>query len=78
MKNLSLKLDDAVFANVEEIVKEINMKRNRYINEAIAHYNNLHRRRLMKTQLAEESKVSYGSSKEVLAEIEDLDDELLN
>jgi predicted transcriptional regulator len=40
MKNLSLKLDDKIFGETEEILTKINKPRNRYINEAIDFYNN--------------------------------------
>ncbi len=78
MKNLSLKLNEDIFEDVEEIVSTIKMKRNKYINDALAYYNNLHKRRLMKMQLVEESRMTYGSSMEILAELEALDDNLLD
>lgn len=78
MKNLSLKLNEDIFEDVEEIVGTIKVKRNKYINDALAYYNNLHKRRLMKIRLAEESKATYGSSIEILTELEALDDNLLD
>jgi len=33
MKNLSLKLDEQVFEETEKILAEININRNRYINQ---------------------------------------------
>ncbi|MEQ9231710.1 MAG: hypothetical protein RIF46_13585 [Cyclobacteriaceae bacterium] len=78
MKNLSLKLNEDIFEDVEEIVGSIKVKRNKYINDALAYYNNLHKRRLMKIRLAEESKATYGSSMEILTELEALDDNFLD
>jgi len=39
MKNISLKMDDHKFGEMEEILSKINKSRNRYINEAIDFYN---------------------------------------
>jgi hypothetical protein len=49
--------------------------RNRYINEAIACYNGLHKRRLLSSQLSKESKMVSGDSMEILAEFEKLNDD---
>lgn len=35
MKNLSLKLDDAIYQETKLVLKEIKTSRNRYINEAL-------------------------------------------
>lgn len=72
MKNLSLKLDDDIFQETEKIVNKVNKNRNRYINEAIALYNRLHRRRLLSQQLSKESKLVSGDSLAVLEEFEKL------
>ncbi len=76
MKNLSLKLDDDIFQETEKIVNKVNKNRNRYINEAIALYNRLHRRRLLSQQLSKESKLVSGDSRAVLAEFEKLTHEM--
>ena len=39
MKTLSLKLDDNVFEDTEKVVSELNLARNRYIDEALNLYN---------------------------------------
>lgn len=75
MKNLSLKLEENIFDETELILSEINKKRNKYINEAVAFYNKLYKRKLMRSNLAAESKVAYGSSMEVLNEFEALEDD---
>jgi hypothetical protein len=75
MKTLSLKLDDKTFAEAEEITSKLQLARNRYINEAVSIYNLFNKRRLLKKQLAKESKIISKDSMEVLAELEKLIDE---
>ena len=75
MKTLSLKLDDKIFDEAEEITSKLNLARNRYINEAVGIYNTLNKRRLIKKQLAKESKLTNKDSMEVLREFEKLMDE---
>jgi predicted transcriptional regulator len=70
MKSLSLKLDDAVFEETEEITAKLKLARNRYINEALEVYNRLNKRRLLKNQLAKESAIGAEDSMEVLRELE--------
>ena len=75
MKNLSLKLEDSIFAETEKIVMKVKKNRHRYINEAIEFYNKLHRRKLLSNQLSKESKLVSHESMKVLAEFEQLIDE---
>lgn len=75
MKNLSLKLEDDIFQETENIISKVNKNRNRYINDAIEFYNRLHKRRLLSEQLSKESKIVAQDSMEVLAEFEKLFDE---
>ncbi len=75
MKTLSLKLDDKIFDETEEITSQLKLARNRYINEAVQIYNTLNKRRLLKKQLAKESKLTSKDSMEVLHEFEKLMDE---
>ena len=75
MKTLSLKLDDKTFDEAEEITAKLDVARNRYINEAVNIYNLFNRRRLLKSQLIKESKITSNDSMEVLAEFEKLIDE---
>ncbi len=76
MKNISLKLDDNVFEETEEVVSELKLTRNRYINEALNLYNQFNKRRVLKKKLAKESKLVAQSSYEVLAEFEKLANEI--
>jgi hypothetical protein len=75
MKTLSLKLDDKIFDDAEEITSQLNLARNRYINEAVSIYNTLNKRRLIKKQLSKESKLTSKDSMDVLREFEKLMDE---
>ncbi len=76
MKTLSLKLDDSVFQETEQVVSELKLARNRYINEALTLYNQFNKRRFLKRKLSKESKIVHRSSAEVLAEFEKLADEI--
>lgn len=75
MKNLSLKMDDAIFSETEKIISKTQKSRNRYINEAVEFYNLLHKRRLISKQLIKESHLVRDESLKVLAEFEMLPDE---
>jgi hypothetical protein len=76
MKTLSLKLDDAIFEETENVVFELKLARNRYINEALNLYNKYNKRQILKKKLAKESKLVSTSSSKVLAEFEKLIDEI--
>jgi hypothetical protein len=75
MKLLSLKLDDTIFSETEEITSELNLPRNRYINEALKMYNLFNKRRLLKKQLSKESLALGNDSMSILHEFESLLDE---
>ena len=74
MKILSLKLDDKIFDEAEEITTKLKLARNRYINEAVSVYNQYNKRKLLKKQLANESKLISKDSLEILHEFEKLID----
>jgi predicted transcriptional regulator len=75
MKILSLKLDDEIFKETEEITNKIDQARNRYINEAVRIYNAFNKRKLLKQQLSKESKITSKESMDILHEFEKLMDE---
>ena len=75
MKNLSLKMEEAIFNETEKITVKIKKNRNRYINEAVAFYNLLQKRKLLSMQLQKDSKLVKDESMKVLAEFEKLQDE---
>ncbi len=75
MKTLSLKLDDNIFNETEEVLTKVKKSRNRYINEAVDYYNRINRRSLISKKLAMESRLVQKESLAVLAEFEILQDE---
>ena len=75
MKTLSLKLDDQIFDDAEEMTAKLKLPRNRYINEAVSIYNLFNKRRLLKSQLVKESKLTSKDSMDILHEFEKLIDE---
>jgi hypothetical protein len=75
MKTLSLKLDDNIFDETEDVLIKLKKSRNRYINEAVDYYNRINRRNLISKKLARESKLVKRESLAVLAEFEAFQDE---
>ena len=75
MKTLSLKLDDHIFDETEDILAKVKKSRNRYINEAVDYYNRINRRNLIAGKLAKESRLVKKESLAVLSEFEALQDE---
>ncbi len=74
MKTLSLKLDESIFRETEELLEKIQMPRNRYINEALAYYNRVQRKKLLAQLLASESKLVSTESMNLLNEFDQLDE----
>ena len=75
MKTLSLKLDDNIFDETEDVLIKLKKSRNRYINEAVDYYNRINRRNFISKKLSRESKLVKRESLAVLAEFETLQDE---
>ena len=75
MKTLSLKLDDNIYNDTEDMLTKIKKSRNRYINEAVDYYNRINRRNLIARKLAKESRLVRKESLAVLSEFESLQDE---
>jgi len=73
MKTLSLKIDDSIFGETESILSKMQQSRNRYINEAIAFYNRVQKRKLLEKRLKNESFVVKENSVKVLNEFENID-----
>ncbi len=73
MKTISLKIDDSIFGETENILISIKKPRNRYINDALEYYNAAQKRLLLQKKLHFESKLVSESSLEVLKEFEKLD-----
>lgn len=73
MKTLSLKLDDLVFEETEQLLETIKIPRNRYINEALQYYNRIQKNKIIFRQLMYESKLVSNQSLMVLEEFEKLE-----
>lgn len=73
MKNVSLKIDISIFEETEKILSQIQKPRNRYINEALDHYNRLQKRLLLEKKLKNESELVMKDSMTVLKEFEEID-----
>ena len=74
MKNISFELDDRVFSDTEKILSETKTDRNRYINQALDHYNSLQKRKAIAGRLRQESVLVRDESLKVLTEFENLHD----
>ncbi len=75
-KNLSLKLQDEIFEETEQLLRKVKQPRNAYINEAIHFYNKLVARRLLKSKLLKESNIVATDSMVVLEEFEKFEENL--
>ena len=75
MKTLSLKLDDSIFDETEDLLTKVKKSRNRYINEAVDFYNRINKRNLISRKLNKESRLVKRESLAVLSEFESLIDE---
>lgn len=73
MKTISLKIDDSIFGETENILNSIKKPRNRYINEAIEYYNKMHQKNILAKKLKFESKLVEEDSLAVLKEFEAID-----
>ena len=76
-KVLSLKLQEEVFRETEEILQRLRKPRNAYFNEAINLYNKLWKRRVLEEALVRDSTLVADDSIEVLEVFEQLEDELV-
>jgi dsDNA-specific endonuclease/ATPase MutS2 len=76
MKTLSLKLDDNIFNETEDVLTKVKKSRNRYINEAVDYYNRINKRNFIARKLAKESRLVKKESLAVLSEFESLRDEI--
>ncbi len=73
MKTISLKIDDLIFGETEQILSGLKQSRNRYINEAISYYNRLQRRMILEKRLKNESDLIKEDSMSVLKDFEEID-----
>ena len=73
MRTVSLKIDDSIFGETEHIVSLLKKPRNRYINEAIDHYNRIQKRKILEQKLQKESLLVKDNSMSVLKEFESIE-----
>lgn len=73
MKTVSLKIDESIFGETEKILARIKKPRNRYINEALAHYNKIQRKKILEQKLKKESELVKSDSISVLKDFEEID-----
>ena len=73
MKTVSLKIDDSIFGETENILSRIEISRNRYINEAIKYYNRIQKRQIHEKRLKSDSDLVKKESLSVLKDFERLD-----
>lgn len=73
MNRTSLKIDEDIFVETEKIRAQLNTSRNRYINQALKHYNKLMHREILAAKLESESKLVREDSISVLKEFEAID-----
>ena len=73
MKTVSLKIDDSIFDEIENILSRIKKPRNRYINEALEYYNKIQKRKILESALKKESVLVKDESLSVLNEFEEID-----
>lgn len=73
MKTLSLILEEAIYQETEQLIGKIKKPRNRYINEALQHYNKIQKRKLIEKLLVSESEIVCEESMKVLSEFENID-----
>ncbi|MCU0401929.1 MAG: hypothetical protein MUE75_13145 [Algoriphagus sp.] len=75
MKRWSVKLEESVFEETEDILNEKGIPRNRYINEALDFYNRYQRRNKLAKAFAKASQLVRDSSMEVNEDFDWLIDE---
>jgi hypothetical protein len=75
MKTLSLKLDEDIFEETEELVRLKGVARNRYINEALDFYNRFQRRKKLADDFKAASSLVKNSSILINEEFDRLIDE---
>ena len=76
MKSISLKLQEQILIETEALLEHLKTSRNKYINEAVAYYNQYQKRKLIEEQLVKESKLVSEDSMKILKEFERLEDEI--
>ena len=74
MKSLSVKLDEKVFKETDEISRALKLPMNTYIHDALTLYNKYNKRQILKKKLHLESTAVMKESLHILAAFEKLED----
>lgn len=74
MKSITLKLDDKIFEETEAMVSSTTKDRNRYINEALEHYNKFNKRTILTEKLRKEVAIVSTDSLEMVQLLDQLPD----
>ena len=74
MKTLSLKLDDSIFFETEKLLDFVRIPRNRYINDAILHYNKYQKKSFLAKKIENESNLVRSESVRILSEFEKINE----
>ncbi len=75
-KALSLKLQDDIYKETEEMIRKIHIPRNSYINKAVAFYNRIQKKAMLKKQFKKASYLVRENSMEALHEFEMMDEDI--
>lgn len=71
---LSLKMDEVIFKETEDLLKKIHLPRNAYINRAVAFYNRCQKRLILKRKLNRDVALLKDDTREFLKSFELLED----
>jgi len=74
-KVISLKIEEKILQDADNMVSKLGISRNKYINEAIEAYSKAKKRAAMEEQIKKEVALIRESSMEVLTEFEALEDD---
>ena len=69
-------MQDEIFNDAEEIVKELGIPRNTYINRAVAFYTRVQKKKSLTKQMRRASELVAANSMEVLREFEAFEEDL--
>lgn len=73
-KLLSLKMDERIFEETENVLKKISLPRNAYINRAVEFYNRVQGRLLAKKRLKRDVELLKADTQKFIENFELLDD----
>jgi hypothetical protein len=75
-KAISLKINDSLFTEAEDLIHKTAVPRNFYINQAIRYYNRIIKRKLLKQHYQKESSLLAAHSLEINQEFQKIEDEI--